>query len=414
MLPANLARHSQIAVYLTSILLFIWTLKYLHFLPTLSAGSWTNSASTTPRFTLPPGNITSEIRVTDPDTKANTTLWVLDLHYVYVQNADTGAFGSEFRIQDKGKVAVIVEGRYLPNLPPLISHFSSVLGPEWPIVVYTMPANLGNYTSSAPMLRKLLDGSMQLRVLPYDLNTSDEVSRLWASPLIYASTSPAEHLLTFQSDSMLCANSPHRAEDFLDYDFVGGPIASILGAGVNGGLSLRKRRSFLKIAELGGWDRIPSIFERIEDRWFWERLSNISDSQVATGVQWSGDPGQTDKLGFERIRLPKQEESMKFAVETIWYEKPLGVHQVGRWWKGEGLEKMIKHMDGYCPEWRMCHKALVNRTTVKEVDNSAPVGKPKPLEGGNLGFKAGDKGDKEAGNKGKGMGKMEEEADLPA
>jgi hypothetical protein len=34
---------------------------------------------------------------------------------------------------------------------------------------------------------------------------------------------PVEHVLLFQSDSILCVNSHHRIEDFLEYDFVGTP-----------------------------------------------------------------------------------------------------------------------------------------------------------------------------------------------
>lgn len=49
----------------------------------------------------------------------------------------------------------------------------------------------------------------------------------------------------------------------------------------------------------------------------------------------------------ERYRLPGEEVAKRFAVETIWTEEPLGLHQVERWHQGEHLESLTD----WCPEY---------------------------------------------------------------
>jgi hypothetical protein len=55
--------------------------------------------------------------------------------------------------------------------------------------------------------------------------------------------------------------------------------------------------------------------------------------------------------GVGEIRLPTTEVARTFAVETIDYPHPLGVHQVNRW---INQDDMMNRMDDWCPEWKMC------------------------------------------------------------
>lgn len=80
-----------------------------------------------------------------------------------------------------------------------------------------------------------------------------------------------EHVLLFQSDSMLCANAARSVEDYFAYDFVGAPIASHLGVGYNGGLSLRKRGTIMRILETWNWEETKKDGDRFEDQWFYNR-----------------------------------------------------------------------------------------------------------------------------------------------
>lgn len=169
------------------------------------------------------------------------------------------------------KVAVMIEDRPRKNLIPLILHFSSVLGPSWPIVIYTSSENLGIFSSSAALGRHLRSGIVSIRILPSTVlfTNSDSVSAFLTKPWLWENLAPATYVLMFQSDSMLCANAARSVEDFFEYDFVGAPIAAHLGAGMNGGLSLRKRETFLRI--LDEWDWETDKGSRFEDRWFYDR-----------------------------------------------------------------------------------------------------------------------------------------------
>lgn len=51
------------------------------------------------------------------------------------------------------------------------------------------------------------------------------------------------------------------------------------------------------------------------------------------------------------INLPSMEVARTFAVETIDYPHPLGVHQVHRWLKEE--DQMLS-LDDWCPEYKLC------------------------------------------------------------
>ncbi|KAL8898554.1 MAG: hypothetical protein Q9192_002023 [Flavoplaca navasiana] len=139
------------------------------------------------------------------------------------------------------KAAVIIEGRTLPNLVPLILHFSSGLGPEWPI-----------------------------KVLPHQATAAALEHQLHESRC-----PPYEHLLLFQSDSILCANSPRMLEDFLEYDFVGAPIDPKYGQGMNGGLSLRKRETMFEVLERNQFTGRPDDGSKFEDQWFFQKLEEL-------------------------------------------------------------------------------------------------------------------------------------------
>jgi hypothetical protein len=124
------------------------------------------------------------------------------------------------------KVAAIVENRPLENLIPIILHFSSVLGPEWPMHIFTSQANKGLFSESGPFQREVAAGRFHVRSLPEEekLNSHASVSAFFTKDWFWEQLAPAEHILLFQADSILCSKSPQKVEDFLQYDFVGAPV----------------------------------------------------------------------------------------------------------------------------------------------------------------------------------------------
>ena len=79
---------------------------------------------------------------------------------------------------------------------------------------------------------------------------------------------------------MLCANAARSVDDYFEYDFVGAPIADHLGKGYNGGLSLRKRSSIMRILGEWDWEETKKEGDRFEDQWFFNRLVSPDHSPI--------------------------------------------------------------------------------------------------------------------------------------
>ena len=251
------------------------------------------------------------------------------------------------------KVAAILETRPLSHLLPLILHFSSVLGPEWPIYVYTPPSAVEMLQKSAAFNRSVEDGRVEIRGLPMgvaaDYAFHDPVKRakFLTGPWFWESLMPAEHVLLFGADSMICSKSELSIDDFLKYDFIGAPITradsdsgleDIMGVG--GTLSLRNRNSMVNVAWKTSWARSASSYrdadgvirKPFEHEWYWDLMTTMP---VSLGDR-------------EWATLPTLEVASFFAVGDNWADEPFGY---------DGA--LAKHADRrtdilkWCPEYGM-------------------------------------------------------------
>jgi len=71
-------------------------------------------------------------------------------------------------------------------------------------------------------------------------------------------------------------------------------------------------------------------------------MLELQEEEIAAGVA-------IDDVGA--INLPSMEIARTFAVETIDYPNPLGVHQVHRWLKAADHTLSL---DEWCPEYKLC------------------------------------------------------------
>jgi hypothetical protein len=116
-------------------------------------------------------------------------------------------------IQPKN-VAVIIEDRPLSNLAPLILYFSSVLGPSWPIILFTS----GDRQPNTPAFRQAIDdGRVSVQNLPDGVHFDEHkaVTEFLTLPWLWEQLAPAGYVFMFQADSIICANSELRVEDIL-------------------------------------------------------------------------------------------------------------------------------------------------------------------------------------------------------
>jgi len=226
---------------------------------------------------------TSVPRETSSSSTANSSSYSLSgkVHDAYTTlkhpfakgslKADNSLSGVTANINSSSKVAIIIETRQSGGIIPLVLHFATVLGPDWPVVVYTPAENFGSFSTSHALIRYIKAGRIVVRPLADGVYfpSWDSVSEFLTSKWMWEDLAPAEHVLIFQSDSIICANSVRSVEDFLEWDLIGAPIDPQFGVGYNGGLSLRKRTLMLRVVEEFDWHTATGM--RAEDQWFYAR-----------------------------------------------------------------------------------------------------------------------------------------------
>jgi len=68
-------------------------------------------------------------------------------------------------IESGSKIAVIIETRIHGSLVPLLLHFAAVLGPSWPVILYTSPEMLSFLSNSSALTRQQSHGQIIVRLL---------------------------------------------------------------------------------------------------------------------------------------------------------------------------------------------------------------------------------------------------------
>ncbi|KAF4469949.1 hypothetical protein FALBO_3151 [Fusarium albosuccineum] len=254
-----------------------------------------------------------------------------------------------FSAFDPSKVALLVESRPLSILAPLLLHFISVVPPDWHFRFMGSPESLAAINASSAIRQHVLDGKLELNVIPPNMSTQGQemISRFFTTLWLYETVlQPAEWLLVFQTDSIVCANSKKSLDDFLEYDWIGAPWDPNSSWGGNGGLSLRRVSRIIDILrnEERPFDSEP------EDVWISERLARHPKAKVANG---------TVSLEFSGELHSGAGEHVKAGGKGIddWREgfyEPLGYHTGGGgvWLHGPiwGSPELRQHIWSYCPE----------------------------------------------------------------
>ncbi len=200
-------------------------------------------------------------------------------------------------------VAAIVEPRE-NNLLSTLNHFIKVMPRYTHFQVYHGTNNQEVlYRNFKPYI---LSGKISLWNLGVPNLTIQGYNALLTSKTFW-NTIQSERVLIFQTDAITCSQSPFNIENFVEYDFVGAPIARyirilisimFLGKGYvtrhtrfyNGGLSYRTKSKMLAVIEEYPWDQLVP-----EDIWFCTFLPRVG------GVL--PDIKQARKFSFESEKL---------------------------------------------------------------------------------------------------------------
>lgn len=234
---------------------------------------------------------------------------------------------------DPKKLAFLVETRPLPHLPALFTHMVATIPPEWTFKFMGSAAAIEKMRSVPTISRLESSGKLTIVPLPsnYSLVDREFISQMFTDPYLYTNyLPPAEHLLVFQPDSIFCAAAPRTINDFLEYDWVGAPWSNDAQFGGNGGLSLRRVSSILRVLQT---EARTANHPELEDLWLCNRLNR--------------QPG---------ARMANASISKTFSVEGVWDDAPLGYHvgwlgvHHGQLWDDE---RQVDHVLEYCPEVKM-------------------------------------------------------------
>lgn len=175
--------------------------------------------------------------------------------------------------------AVIVETRQIQNLDEIIDNHVRFLPKEWGLMV----------------------------IKDVVVNSLSEYNRLLTSKAFW-NRIQFDKILIFQSDSRLLRTG---IDEFLEYDFIGAPLYHVPFPAMNGGLSLRSKKSMIEVIE-----KYP-YYGGNEDMYFCNGLRHI------------------------RGKLPTKEMAQKFSVETIFGYGSLGVHAIEKWHTPEQCELIL-------------------------------------------------------------------------
>ncbi|KAH8194845.1 hypothetical protein TruAng_010978 [Truncatella angustata] len=266
------------------------------------------------------------------------------------------------------KVALLVENRPNPILAPLLLHFMSVVPPDWRFRFMGSTESVAFVNKSVAIREQVNNGKLDLTYIPSNMSTigQEMISRFLTTLWLYEVVlQPAEWLLVFQTDSILCANSRQNINDYLDYDWIGAPWNVGGRYGGNGGLSLRRVSAIIEILR----DQIRVDGSEPEDVWLAERLAHRHGARMANGstsLTFSGEmhSGKATKIDHASEVNDTALEAAKHGdyVEGIddWrqgFYEPMGYHTGGSgstlhggiW----GTPEQRKHIWNYCPEVKM-------------------------------------------------------------
>ena len=177
------------------------------------------------------------------------------------------------------------------------------------------------YLSANINLKPYIDSGRIILTKLYDETLFRRPNQLYTTIEFYKQVR-GEKILNFQLDAIFCTNSPHKLSDFFQYDYIGAPWywENKPGNVGNSGLSLRSRTKTIELLR-----KYPYRYKKNEDQWFGANLYRVN------------------------ANLPTAQVAATFSVESLYYDKPLGIHMPGIYLNESDYQALCKQ----CPETRM-------------------------------------------------------------
>jgi hypothetical protein len=201
--------------------------------------------------------------------------------------------------------AVIVEPRRHPALSFVLNNVVANLSSDWKILIFHGKDN-AEYVHE--IIKHINEPSRFLKPIQLDIDnlSFDQYNAVLMSHAFY-NCIPTETILIFQTDTMIL--EPSQLEEFLSYDYVGAPWRT--GEVGNGGLSLRKRSKMIAIS------------------------TTVNHFNINEDVYFS-------KQRIVPLKKPMFQEAKRFAVETVFYPSPFGIHAPWKHLTSNEMDQLTK------------------------------------------------------------------------
>ena len=204
--------------------------------------------------------------------------------------------------------AVLIDTRISDTYELVLDNFFNNLDKRWNFMIFCSNNNkdfLINLINTKFEIDKYRTTIIALDInkpISIDINNKGFVdydyNKLMTSEKFYQLI-PTENILLFQLDTLLSNKYSNNIYNFLEYDYVGAPWEWAEYGG-NGGLSLRKKSKMLEIINDKSYKcNLPNAFYH-EDGYFTE---------------------------YSNINMPHRDIAKQFCVESIFYDKPVGIHK---------------------------------------------------------------------------------------
>lgn len=200
--------------------------------------------------------------------------------------------------------AVIIEPRIHEALKIVLHNFNKNLDNNWDILIYCGSKNKEYIIS---IISNNIFSKRKINIIQLDVEnlTIDDYNRFMCSEYYYSNIN-TEMFLVFQIDTLLSDEFSKNIYNFMEYDYVGAPWRGINLVG-NGGFSLRRKSKMLELINIGGFI-VENGGCHYEDRFFSNTCGNINENLIS-------------------LNKPSFEKSKEFSVETIFYDKSIGIHK---------------------------------------------------------------------------------------
>ena len=217
--------------------------------------------------------------------------------------------------------AVIVEFRSTPLLVTVILNIIQNIPEDWPVQIFHTTSN-SQFIRTSRLAKYIQTGKIILTQLDeYTGNFAHYINLLFGN-ISFWQLVQGEKNLFFQIDSIMCSNSPHKITDYLEYDYIGAPWVHPQGLVGNGGFSLRSKNKTITLLQKTFNTSSQYTGNENEDMWYARNMPTVG-------------------------HVPPSSIAKTFAVETIFYPYPLGVHKIIL------RSAELKQLCAACPEARL-------------------------------------------------------------